>query len=766
MILDFQHFHLVGIKGVAMTSLAQMLLDAGKMVTGSDVSEDFVTEEILDRLPIKITDLSQDLPADIDCVVYTAAHQGPSNRQVKLAQDKKIPCYSQAEALGEFFNRQEGIAVCGVGGKSTVSAMIAFILNQNVESREWKVGASFSVGVGNIPGLNKTGQWSEQSKYFVAEADEYVIDPQAKIPIPRFSFLQPKITVCTNLKFDHPDVYADFAATKQVYTKFFSQIKTGGSLIINADDVNLTKIKTKTKKISYGEISSADYRLLNYRAEAGKTISHFTYRREEYELVLSVPGIYNVKNALAAIAASQVAGVKMADSIKALSGFTGTKRRFEFIGEKDGLKFYDDYAHHPDEITAVIQALNDWYPRGKKYIAFQSHTFSRTKQLFSEFVASFAAADRVLMIDIFPSAREKADSTVSSDLLCQAIRAKYPQTQAENLGSIQNLAKFIKQNLRSGDILLTVGAGDIYEVHDFLAWQFNYPLGEHSYFKLGGVAEMYSEVAELSELKKIVKLTQKNQLKLTVIGGLSNVIVADEGVRGLVVKVKNEELRIENERLIAGAGINMSRLVNKSIEAGFSGLENFFGVPGTLGGAIYNNAHYQGDLISNYVSRVQVVNKEGQAEWLAKNDCDFAYDHSRFSSTGEIIWAVEFSLNKGDKKTSLAKIKAAQDYRAKTQPINLPSSGCIFRNLPNTPELIKLFPQFAGKELVPAGFLIDQAGLKNTKIGDLEVSDKHAAFIVNLGRGTSADLKKLIKLVKDKVKSKFGVELEEEVFYL
>ena len=209
-ILDYNNFFLVGIKGVAMTAIAQILIDAKKRVSGSDVEENFVTQDILKKLNIDILNgFETEIPKDTDYVIYTAAHNGPFNPQVIAAKKKNIPALSQAEVLAKFFNLKKGIAVCGVEGKSTVSAMIAWILE--ITGRN----PSFSIGVGNIPGLNKTAKWDQDSDLFVSEADEYVIDPSCierheKI-IPRFSFLKPFTTVCTNLKFDHPDVYKDFA---------------------------------------------------------------------------------------------------------------------------------------------------------------------------------------------------------------------------------------------------------------------------------------------------------------------------------------------------------------------------------------------------------------------------------------------------------------------------------------------------------------------------------------------------------------------------
>src|SRR5579859_1632510 len=471
--LDYQNYYLIGIKGVAMTALAQCLTDAGKKVSGSDIAEDFVTAKILALSSIKVdVGFDGELPKSAKCVVYTAAHRAQQNPQVVAALQKGLPTYSHAAALGELFNQKRGIAVCGVGGKSTTSAMIAWILNQTGKE------PSFAIGVGNIPGLERTGQWREKSEYFVAEADEYVVDPSApsrgeKI-VPRFSFLNPFITVCTNLKFDHPDVYENFTQTKEVYEEFFAGTKEGGTLIVNGDNSDLNDIakkvvaKRKLQLLRFGKNTEVDIQLHEFESTNGKTTSQFSFQGKSYDLTLQIPGEYNVLNALAAILACFVVGVEITDGIKALSEFRSTMRRSEFIGEKNGVRFYDDYAHHPDEVRQVIHAYKEWFPQSRLIVAFQSHTFSRTKALFNEFVEAFAEASEVTMIDIFPSAREVADPSVSSDLLCKKIHERFPQIPAQNFKTIEPLAEHYKKDLRPGDIFLTVGAGDIYLVHGLL----------------------------------------------------------------------------------------------------------------------------------------------------------------------------------------------------------------------------------------------------------------------------------------------------------
>ena len=464
----YSHFYLVGIKGVAMTSIAQMLLDLGKKVSGSDVPESFVTQKILDSNQISIdTNFETPMPKSVDCVIYTAAHEGADNPQVLAATQAAIPTLSQAEALAKFFNAQRGIAVCGVGGKSTVSAMLTWIFS--------KLGKqpSFSVGVGSILGLEKTGSWNPLSDYCIAEADEYVTNPQevkkGGAPIPRFSYLQPFCTICTNLMYDHPDVYASFDETKKAFTEFFSAIKPGGTLILNHKDLPLLAKHSAETVVTFGSVGECDY-LFVYDEEAshsGITKATLITNQERYELTLAVPGRYNVENAVAALAACDALGIDLNSAIEALASFSSTQRRFEAKGTKNGVIYYDDYAHHPSELSAVISALTHWYPNHKLYVAFQPHTFSRTKTLLPEFVSALATAPNLILLDIFASARENLDPTVSSQSIADGV-TKETQKVIPVLASYQDLATYLSKNTEPKSIVLTVGAGDIYKVHDLI----------------------------------------------------------------------------------------------------------------------------------------------------------------------------------------------------------------------------------------------------------------------------------------------------------
>lgn len=295
-------------------------------------------------------------------------------------------------------------------------------------------------------------------------------------------------------------------------------------------------------------------------------------------------------------------------------------------------------------------------------------------------------------------------------------------------------------------------------------------LAPSSYFKLGGNASIYVESDDHPEIAKLFSYCRTNQIPFTTLGGASNVVISDAGISGVVLRITDRHFTAEKKddgiHIAAGAGLQTALLVRKSVDAGGTGLEYFLGVPGTVGGAIYNNAHYLEDLIGEYVISVTAATAEGELVTYKSKDLDFAYERSRFQTHDEIILQAQFLIPQDTENISQSRITEAAQYRARTQPLGVPSSGCIFQNVSNTAELRKRFPQFAERDHVPAGFLIDQAGMKGEREGEIEISDKHAAFFINTGEGTSSEVRRLVRRVKDRVAEKFGVTLHEEVFYL
>jgi UDP-N-acetylmuramate--alanine ligase len=468
-ILNIKNIHLVGIKGVALASLAQCLDDMGVTVTGSDVAEDFVTKEALKQREFQIHvgfDASH-IPGSCDLVVYTGAHQGKQNVEVREALQKGIRAISHAEALGELMHGKKGISICGTGGKSSTSAMTAWLLDY--------AGArpSFSVGVGKVNNFGVSGRYTQihseetdeisRSGWFVAEADEYAVDPTDDHR-PRFIYQRPNIIVCTNLKYDHPDIYPTFEAMKQTFLQFFNTLPANGALIYNGDDQELVNVVKESQgdfeRISVGSGDNCDLLIQNIVTNDHRT----SFALEKIgNFVLSVPGELNVRNSAYAFAVAKLIGLPHDKITAAMEKFTGTMRRFEYKGKINDVSCYDDYAHTPDEIRATIAALREWEPGKKIIVAFQPHTYSRTKALFDGFVESLSLADEVILLDIFASAREQVDPSMSSAMLAKLL----PNTR-HLTSNVDELAAKIPEILKPDTVFMTMGAGDIYSVYEKL----------------------------------------------------------------------------------------------------------------------------------------------------------------------------------------------------------------------------------------------------------------------------------------------------------
>jgi len=301
------------------------------------------------------------------------------------------------------------------------------------------------------------------------------------------------------------------------------------------------------------------------------------------------------------------------------------------------------------------------------------------------------------------------------------------------------------------------------------------PLFLHTTFKIGGLAKVFFKAKNVEELIKAIKICRKFDLPYFVLGGGSNILVGDLGFKGLVIKnelkkikvlgydgkIKNKKLKIKNILVKVDAGVLMNRLVRFTLDKGIAGLENFLGLPGTVGGAVCTNAHNlkAGDFLGDHLFEVCLLTSDNKIKKVPQKYFDFDYDQSKIQKTKEIVLSAVFCLNLEDKEKLWQKANKVTEYRLKTQPLGKSSAGCIFKNLKKSEAIRIPTPGFT----TSAGFLIDSAGLKGKKIGGVQVSSLHANFILNLGSATASDVLKLIGFIKKKVKEKFGVELEEEI---
>lgn len=458
--MKFRHVHFVGIKGVAMTALAIVAKEQGSYVTGSDIEEEFPTSAVLSKF--KITPLpgfkKENIVGKPDLVVVTGAHGGMSNPEAQAAKSAGLKVLMHGQALGEFMKGKKGIAVAGSHGKTTCAAMVAHILiNAGLDP-------SFAVGCGEIKSLTAPGH-AGRGNYFVVEADEYVTDP-GQDPTPRFFHLSPLVAVITNIEYDHPDAYSNLEQLKQAFLTFAKKIPSNGLLVAGIDNENVRAILSSLKSpiLTFGFSPRADFQISRVSFGEGRTWFWVKHKKIDLgQFSLSIPGRHNAANAVAAGIVASHLGVSWEKIRQILATFSGTKRRFEEVAERGEIKFFDDYAHHPTEIKATLEASRAWFPKNRIICVFQPHTFSRTRALFSEFGKSFGEADEVIITDIYPSAREKPDPTINSKILVNEIQ-KYHK-KAIYIGKMEKVVSHLKEHILPGDIILTMGAGDIYKIH-------------------------------------------------------------------------------------------------------------------------------------------------------------------------------------------------------------------------------------------------------------------------------------------------------------
>lgn len=463
-----KHIHFVGIKGVGMTPLAIIAKEAGITVTGCDIGEEFITDEPLKKAGITpMQGFSGDHLKDVDIVIATGAHGGYDNPEVQHAKMLGIPIMTQGQAVGAFMEGKmlgrnfTGISVAGSHGKTTTTAMIATILKASGQD------PTFVIGTGLVPSLDSSGHFGK-GQYFIAEADEYATEPNYDKTV-KFLWQHPKILVITNIEFDHPDLFPSIDAIREAFLVFTKNLSKNGVLIACGDDSQVQKLLQDFRgdKITYGFGKHNDFILENVRVDSDKTFfTVVTQGRELGKFMVGVSGEHNALNALAANLASMQAGVPFGRIQKAISLFTGTKRRFERKGTlSSGAILYDDYAHHPTEIRKTLRAFRESFPNKRIICIFQPHTYSRTKILFEQFIRSFYDATEVIFTNIYSSLREEADPSVSSEKLANAMVPIH--THVRFLPNLTDVVKYVNaKRFDSSTIVITMGAGNIYKIAD------------------------------------------------------------------------------------------------------------------------------------------------------------------------------------------------------------------------------------------------------------------------------------------------------------
>lgn len=449
------HVHFIGIGGISMSGLAEILLNEHFTISGSDSKESPLTKKLVNEgATIYYGQAAANISNDVNLVIYTAAiHK--DNPELMEAIAKKIPLLTRAEFLGQLMtNYETPIAVSGTHGKTTTTSMISHILLDGDMDPTISVGGILKTIGGNI----RVGN----SETFITEACEYTN-----------SFLNflPKISIILNIEEDHMDFFKDIHDIRNSFHKFSKLLPSDGTLIINGEiDARETITQDLVCNVlTYGFDSKFDYSAHNICFNNMGHVAFDYYRHGVFvdHIQLSVTGAHNVSNALSAIATAELLDIPLDIIKKGLLSFVGTDRRFEYKGTYEGVIIVDDYAHHPTEIKATLTAAKH-YPHEKIWCVFQPHTYTRTKAFFEEFAEALSLADHLILADIY-AARETDTLGMSSALLAQRVR-DYNET-AIYLPDFDSIEEYLKVHCKAGDLLITMGAGDVVSIGESILSQ-------------------------------------------------------------------------------------------------------------------------------------------------------------------------------------------------------------------------------------------------------------------------------------------------------
>ena len=780
-----------------MSALAQALLDLGDQVSGSDAVETDATRDLrahgarVEVGPHVASSLGEPLP---ERVVVTAALQA-DNPEWLEAQRLGLPGVKRADLLGQLMESRRGLAAAGTHGKTTTSAMMAWVLAKAGRDPSYMVG-------GTIRGLGAGGHWG-RGRELVAEADEYDRS---------FLYLHPEVAIINNIETDHLEYYGSAEAIFGAFGEFALNVKPGGLLLLCADDAGAHRLGAELAqgegqfRLQYfGLAEDALWRAGSIKANERGGSDFVVVRdgKEVARLSVQVPGVHNVLNALGAFAALSEVGLAPEVIARWLSEFEGTGRRFEVKGTEWGVTVVDDYAHHPTEIRATLAAARQRFPHRRIYVLFQPHTYTRTRDFLGEFSLALSEADRVIVTEIYAS-REHDTLGVSG----RQIVSRMTGSNVEFAPTLEAARELLLDDLQAGDVLITMGAGDVWKAGEWVlralaeraavsselglhipeakdvrkqaarsAWRFtpdigaelavatglevvrDEPMSKHDSMRVGGPARLFVVADSAEGLVMAVLFAREREVPYLVIGNGTNIMAGDYGVDGLVIHNKTHDIshKVEGtgETSIwrVGSGVLFSRLSRMTCEAGWSGLEWSNSVPGSVGGGVVSNAGAHGKELKDDLISIEVLTGEGKVERWPVEVLELGYRTSRFKAHGrramspsEVILSADIRLYRDGDKGCAGRLKEFLAERQARQPQGK-SAGSTFKNPPG----------------YSAGWLIEQVGMKGRQYGQAQFSPKHANFMMNLGGATASDVLTLMRQAEEAVREKFGVELEPEI---
>jgi UDP-N-acetylmuramate--alanine ligase len=763
-----------------MSGLARILRRWGYEISGSDSAHSSLLDELAaEGMTVGVGHTMTAEAAGADLVVATAAVRA-DNPEMRAAHDAGRTVIKRAALLGALADARRGVAVAGSHGKSTTSGMLVWALRALGADPTFAIGAVLEGPGGATNAAPGTGA------EMVVEADEYDRS---------FLRLHPDVAIITNIDYDHPDIFPTLKEYDRAFIDFVSGMRAGGTLIISADDPGCARVmglcdwQPGVEVVTFGLSPAATWRI--ERTDEGVRV----VGRDDVAVSLSlrVPGEHMVQNAAAALAVLTALGYDASAAAAALADFPGVGRRFERKGEVNDVVVIDDYAHHPREIKVNLQAAREVFGERRIWAICQPHTYSRLKALLPEFATAFEHADQVMILDIYAARETDTLGMSSADLLdllpSRGLSARDPAHAAGQLADL----------VQPGDVVLTLGAGSVTQVGPLLlerlqaktaagerrkspvqrkaTSQESFPLPGHDAVKvvrdapmrlnttwrIGGPADYLVRAGSTDDLLATVAWARDEGMPVTVLGGGSNLLVADSGIRGVTILARTTGERaaglIEVQdhgdavQMRVAAQAPLSWTGRYTAERGWSGLDWGVGLPGTMGGATVNNAGAHGTEQIDHLQQVVILNDEGEvveqpAAWLQA-----AYRHTIIKAAERprpwIVLAAVMLLPKGDPVELVRLADEHAAFRKATQPTGA-CAGSTFANPPG---------DYAGR-------LLEASGLKGFSVGGAMFSPKHANWIVNDGSATAANVRELIATAQERVRAVMGVELRREVEFL
>lgn len=766
-----------GIGGTGLSGLARIIHALGHRVRGSDKTPGSASRGLeREGIPVAYEQTAANLEPTPDILVITAALPA-DHAELCAARAKQVPVVKYAEALGALIRARRGIAVAGTHGKTTTTALTAFILRE--------VGLDPGWVVGGLPRDLPASAAQGGGELLVVEACEYDRS---------FHAYEPEVALVLNVEEDHLDCYpGGLPEIEASFAGFGQNLREDGALIVSADWPQALRVaqavvraRPDVQVITFGLDNAAGWSAGGLTLDEG--FARFRLLRDGIDLApvaLSIPGKHNAANALAAIAAAVRMGADPVQAAAAAGRFQGVRRRFDLVVPRGDVIVVDDYAHHPTAIEAVVDAARQRWPDRRIVACFEPHQASRTRDLFREFAAALSKADRVLLGDIYACRDTAKDvASVSSNDLAAEVRRLAPLSEALAPGGPDALARAALELLQPGDVGLFMGAGRATWIAEAVAAKLppspssglckriasssfprvrpleetlgrelpsvrqSVPLGPFCTFATGGRARFLLEPESLPEAIAAVRALTRNGVPIVPLGGGSNVLFVAPVLDAAVILTRGlRGLRAVGTTLRVGAGVGLQGAIRAAEAAGLMGLQEFAGIPGTVGGAVFGNAGGPPGTpgVADLVERALVVEPDGRVRWR-----DRAAIGARYRKTaleGAVVLAVDLALWHGDKGEMRRRRLELCRRKAAVQPVDQKSAGCVFKN-----------PQ--GES---AGKLIDALGLKGLRRGGAVVSTLHGNFIVNDAQATPDDVLGLLEEIKTRVRAARGIELTTEV---